>query len=127
MNETYTDLEKEAIEEKYKSDETSAIWGCRRLMNERNTGKRNVLKLAEELNELSCELIKSVTHPKKEGFTEEIVKEAVDVSIRFGWLMEKILEDPSTRKLFREHQMYKLDYISKKLADKKPIKHSKRF
>lgn len=54
---------------------------------ETNNKKYNKLKLIEELNELSTELVKSLTKEDGEGLHEKIIEECGDVVLRLEVFM----------------------------------------
>lgn len=76
-----------------------------------NTKKYNKMKLVEELNELSSELVKSLTKEDGEGLHDKIIEESGDVLLR----LEVFLSDFSKKDL---KKVYKRAFDkSEKLAN----------
>lgn len=66
-----------------------------------NTKKYNKLKLIEELNELSTELVKSLTKEDGEGLHDKIIEESGDVLLRLEVFLSSLSKKDAEKVLKR--------------------------
>ncbi|HAY88407.1 MAG TPA: hypothetical protein DCY51_03115 [Bacteroidetes bacterium] len=62
-------------------------------MDEMNSDRLNLDKLAEEATELSLAIQQARNHPSKESITVEMIEEAADLEIRLEWFKHRLEDD----------------------------------